>query len=138
MAGFAGLRGTGSWGTDERPKSFREHILFSNPNGKAPIFALTARVGKETVNDPEFAWWEEKFTHPRVRTNGTIASGVNALVVDSGALELVAGDVLQVEKTETATYDNEIVVVSSVTNDTTLSIKRGQAGSTAAQITTLD
>ena len=38
MFGIAGLRGTGDWGLDERPKSFREGILRFNPNGTAPIF----------------------------------------------------------------------------------------------------
>ncbi len=56
MAAVAGLRGTGDWGTDERPKNFREMILWRNPNGTAPIFALMARVQKESVNDPEFSW----------------------------------------------------------------------------------
>jgi hypothetical protein len=43
MSGIAGLRGTGDFGTDERPKGFREGILFFNPNGEAPIFALRPR-----------------------------------------------------------------------------------------------
>jgi hypothetical protein len=53
MSGVAGLRGTGDWGVDERPKNFREMILFRNANGSAPIFALTARARKKTVDDPE-------------------------------------------------------------------------------------
>lgn len=56
MAAVAGLRGTGDWATDERPKNFREFILFRNPNGTAPIFALMARVQKESTDDPEFSW----------------------------------------------------------------------------------
>ena len=47
MSGIAGLRGTGNWGTDERPKSFRESILFFSPNGTAAIFGLTAKAGKK-------------------------------------------------------------------------------------------
>jgi hypothetical protein len=52
MSGIAGLRGTGDWGTDERPKSFREGILRFNPNGTAPIFALSSKAKKRTVTDP--------------------------------------------------------------------------------------
>lgn len=33
---------------------YRELILWRNPNGTAPIFALMARVQKESVNDPDF------------------------------------------------------------------------------------
>jgi len=54
MSAIAGLRGTGDWGTDERPKSFRDNVLRYNPNGTAPIFALTAKAKKRTVDDPEF------------------------------------------------------------------------------------
>jgi hypothetical protein len=131
---FAGIRGTGDWGTDERPKSFREMILKKNPNGDAPIFALMARMKKESVDDPEFSWWEEQLNIIRVSINYTTGyiSTDNTLIIDDGGLKLVAGDVLQIEKTETATYDNELVVVSSVTSDTTIVVKRGQAGSTAA------
>ena len=46
MTAFAGLRGTGDWGTDERPKNFRELILWANPNCRAPLFALMARMKK--------------------------------------------------------------------------------------------
>lgn len=30
MAGFLGMRGTGDWVTDQRPKSWRETILYLN------------------------------------------------------------------------------------------------------------
>jgi hypothetical protein len=41
---IAGLRGTGDWGTDERPKNFREMILWRNPNGQAPLTAIMAKA----------------------------------------------------------------------------------------------
>lgn len=52
----AGLRGTGDWATDERPKNFREYILWRKPNGSAPLLALTSKIGSEETNDPEFNW----------------------------------------------------------------------------------
>ena len=42
----AGLRGTGDWGTDERPKNFRETILWRDPNGSAPLTALMSKMKK--------------------------------------------------------------------------------------------
>lgn len=57
----AGLRGTGDFATDERPKNFREMILKRNPNGTAPLTALLAKMKKESVDDPEFAWWDKFF-----------------------------------------------------------------------------
>ena len=50
MAAVAGLRGTGDFGTDERPKDFREMILFLNPNGDTPIFGLTSKAKKRIVS----------------------------------------------------------------------------------------
>jgi hypothetical protein len=58
MPAIAGLRGTGTadWGTDERPKNFREMILWRNPNGSAPLTALMSKMRSESTDDPEFAW----------------------------------------------------------------------------------
>ena len=136
MVYFAGLRGSGSFGTDERPKSFREMILWMNPNGLAPIFALSSKAKEEAVDDPEFAWWEEINTICRLRLNDAdnMAAGDTAVVVDSGALELNVGDILQVEKTQDATYTNELVRVTAVTSDTAFTIARGAANTTAASI----
>lgn len=132
-SGIAGLRGTLDWGTDERPKNFREMILWRNPNGSAPLTALMARMKSESVNDPEFSWWEEELNAIRVTMDATGASATStAFGLTSGGLHLVPGDVLMVEKTETATYDNELVEVSSVTSDTAIVVKRGRAGTTAA------
>lgn len=135
MPYFAGLRGTGSFGADERPKNFREMILWLNPNGSAPLYALTSKGKTEPVNDPEFSWWEETLTICRLNVTPAIASTVTTtFVVSSGALELIPGDLLQVEKAQVAAYDNEIVRVVSITSDTTFVVQRGAAGSTAATL----
>jgi len=133
---FAGLRGTGDWGTDERPKNFREYILWANPNGSAPLTALLARAKKETVDDPQFFWWEETLSAVRVTINYSTGylSTDTTLVIAQDGLRLVPGDILQVEKTEDTGYTNEFLEVSSVTNDTTIVVKRGAANTTAAAI----
>lgn len=133
---FAGLRGTGSWGTDERPKNFRQGILWLRPNGTTPVTALLARSRKSSVNDPEYSHWEEKLQNLRLTINdGTGYSAASTtLTVDSGGLDAVAGDLFLMEVTETATYAEEIVEISSVTNDTTIVVKRGVAGTTAIGI----
>ena len=149
MSGIAGLRGTGDWGTDERPKDFRESILFFSPNGDAPIFGLTSKAGKRSVSDPEYAWWAESNNIIRLQVNqaGGYLSTDTTLVVDSpdptastmGALygtatHLKPGDLLLVEKADQATFDNEIVMVDTVLSDTTFTVLRGQAGTTPAAI----
>lgn len=136
--GFAGMRGNGNWGTDERPKDFRESILWLNPNGQAIFTALSSKMAKpESVTDPEFNWWEETLGLLRIQANGAITSGVTALVIDSGGLDCVVGDIFMVEQTgssQTTTFTNELVTVTAVNSDTSLTISRGTANSTAATI----
>ncbi len=148
MTAIAGLRGTGDWATDERPKNFREFILRRNPNGTAPMFALMARVGKEAVNDPEFSWWDEPNDLVRLTVAGALGSGDTLITVDSSdpsesapanfwglAKHLVPGDMLLVEPAvDAATFDHEILVVTSVVSDTQFLVDRGQAGTSAAAI----
>lgn len=147
MSGIAGLRGTGDWGTDERPKDFRESILFFSPNGDSPIFALTSKAGKKSVSDPEYAWWAEANTVIRLQVNGALTSGDTTVAVDTPdptattmsalygtATHLKAGDLLLVEKADQATFDNELVMVDTVLSDTSFTIKRAQGGTSAASI----
>ena len=148
MAAVAGLRGSGDWGTDERPKNFRELILFRNPNGSAPLFALMSKVQKESVDDPEFAWWDEPNDLVRLQSSQSHASGVTTIKVDSSdpstsapgnvgglATHLKAGDQLLVEpSTDNATYDHEIIEVVTVVSATEFTCKRAQQGTSAATI----
>lgn len=140
MATVAGMRGTADWGTDERPKNFRETILWRNPNGMAPLTALMSKMKTESLDDPEFSWWEEELNALRLTmANGTAYTSTDTSIVVStnlgaDARDAIPGDIFQVEKTLVTTYDNEFVIVSSVTNSTTIVFKRGQLGSTQAAI----
>lgn len=151
MSGIAGLRGTGDWGTDERPKDFRESILFYNPNGTAPIFALTGKAGKKTVTDPQFSWWSEPNTLWRGVTSlggGTLAAGDTTVTIAStdptastpGALwstasHLKQGDLLMVEPaTDLVAFTMEIIQVDTVLSDTQFTALRGAGGTTPATI----
>lgn len=152
MAAIAGIRGTGDWATDERPKNFRELIMFRQPNGSAPLFALLAKAGKETVDDYDFSWWDEPVTITRLQLNmsGGAAAAVTTLVIDSSdpdtsnpdrnwgvAKHLAPNDVLMYEPA-TDTFANfaatEYVRVVQVLDDTSIIVQRGFAGSTPATI----
>ena len=144
----AGLRGTGDWGTDERPKNFRAGILRFNPNGTAPIFALTGKGKKRTTNDPEFSWWCEGNTLIRLQVNGALVAADTLITVDTldptsttlganwgTATNLKGGDILLVEPlTDNATFNHELLEVDTVMSDTQFSVKRGAGGTTAASI----
>lgn len=135
---FAGLRGTGDWGVDERPKNFREMILWRNPNGSAPLTALMSKMKTEKTDDPEFAWWEEEQNAINVVIDGISLAADTAIELVSGGLLLVPGDLLLISKTEIAGYDNEIMEVTAVTDDTNIVCTRGAAGTTAADTVDLD
>jgi hypothetical protein len=154
MSGVAGLRGTGDWGTDERPKDFRESILFYNPNGTAPIFALTGKAGKKVVTDPQFFWWSEPNTLWRSTTNlsgGTLAATDTTFTIAAAdptsttpgtpwaaATHLKQGDLILIEGTaDSATFNNEVVQVQTVLSDTQFTVTRGVGGTTAGTIADL-
>src|SRR5690606_5231798 len=138
----AGLRGSGDFASNERPEDFREMILFRRPNGSPPMLALMSKARKAQVADPTFHWWDEAVDNVRLQVKGALAAGDTTVIVDSGdpdtsaptnvygtAKHLTPGTILQVEKTtETAAYDNELLLVESVQSDTQFTIKRGFAG----------
>ena len=74
----AGLRSTSSdyHNDDERPRNFREAILWLDPNGMTPITALSAKMKKETTDDPEINWWEEVLDSKRALVTN-VAGGQN-------------------------------------------------------------
>ena len=146
----AGLRGTGDWGTDERPKNFRESILWMEPNGDSPMLALSARAKgkKKSVDDPEFSWWNEPVDNVRLQVDAAFGSGDTLITVDSAdptagaikvgygkATHLVPGDILMVEPAvDNVTDDFERMVVVSVLSETSFTVQRGAVGSAAASI----
>lgn len=145
---IAGLRGTGDWGTDERPKNFRAGILRYNPNGTAPIFALTGKTKKKTTNDPEFSWWNEGNTLIRLQVNGALGAADTLVTVDSPdptsttmganwgtATNLKEGDILLVEPAaDNATFNHELIEVDTVMSDTQFTVRRAAGGTSAAAI----
>lgn len=150
MAAVAGVRGTGDWGTDERPKDFRNYILWRNPNGSTPITGLMGKGGKEITKDPEFSWWDEPVDLVRLQVNVavTLTATDTLITVDSVdtsasdpdkgwgvAKHLVPGDILMVEPAaDAASFTPEYVQVTAVSSDTQFSVNRGVSGSTASTI----
>ena len=135
----AGLRGTGDWATDERPKNFREMILWRNPNGMAPLTALLSKMKSESTDDPEFAWYEEELNALRLTVNYTTGYSTTdtSIAVTSNvtdATDVVAGDIFLVEKALTPAYSNEVVIATANGSASSVVFARGQQGSTAAPL----
>ena len=91
MAAFLGMRGTGSWATDQRPKSYRESILFLHPNGTAPLTAIMSKLKSETVDDPDFSWWTKGLATQRAAITG-IYTDIGLVTAQTDVATAVAGD----------------------------------------------
>lgn len=137
MTAVAGLRGTGDWSAGQRPLSWREYILWRDPNGQAPLQALMARMASERPTDPEFNWFEEQLDQAIVTTSGAITSETTIPIV-SGGKHLVEGDLLLVQLTQSdANYDIELLEVTGHTGgseDTSIVVARGARGTTQNNI----
>jgi hypothetical protein len=88
--GFLGMRGTGDWATDQRPKSWREVLLFLYPNGMVPLTAILSKMRSEAVTDPQFYWWTKGLATQRAAVTGVYTDALSTPYV-SGA---TAGTVL--------------------------------------------
>jgi hypothetical protein len=101
VTAFLGMRGTGDWATDERPKSWRQGILRLYPNGTAPLTGLLSKMAEERVDDPEFNWWTKMLpTQGGDVTNIYTNAGLSVAYTSGG----VAGDTVYVKLAE-ATAD---------------------------------
>jgi Family of unknown function (DUF5309) len=131
MAAFLGLRGTGDFTSDERPKNYREKILQLFPNGEAPLTALLSMLKSQPTDDPEYNWWEKRLPLQRMLASvgGALSTDVT-INVDSHAKDAVKGTVLMNESTGERMY-----VDQDPTSDTAIHVIRG-FGTTAAQAVT--
>lgn len=131
-----GLRDTSGFVTDQRPKNWREGIMLLYPNGKAPLTALTTLMKSESVTDPEYYWWDKKLNTRRLLISASFNASQTTISVtaegstSAGALSLKEGDVLYVENT-----GEKLRIASNPISDTSLTVTRGFAGSTATAVT---
>jgi len=54
---FMGMRGSGDFATDQRPKNWRQKILHIAPNGDTPLNAMLSMMKEESTDDAQFHWW---------------------------------------------------------------------------------
>ena len=91
MSGFLGMRGTGDWVTDQRPKNWRETMLFLYPNGSMPLTAIMSKMKSEKTDDPQFYWWTKLLPTQAATVTGIYTdSGMTSAYASGG----VAGSVL--------------------------------------------
>lgn len=85
MAAIQGLRGTGEFGVDFRPKNYRELFTLLEPNGSAPLNALLAMTQGEATDDPEFKHFRDEMPERKMKVNASAGynATATAITVDS-------------------------------------------------------
>ena len=73
MAAIQGMRGTGEFNVDFRPKNYRELYTLLEPNGNAPLNAMLAMGSSSSTNDPEYKNFRDALPERRV-VAGTVPS----------------------------------------------------------------
>lgn len=88
---FLGMRGNGDWVTDQRPKNWREVILYRYPNGDMPLTAILSKMASEKTDDPEFNWWTKDLATQSATITGRYTDSTLGTAYVSGGQ---AGDFL--------------------------------------------
>lgn len=118
MAAITGLRGTGEFSTDFRPKNYRELFTLLEPNGNAPLNALLAMGSSESTDDPEYKNFRDELPDRKMQVNGAVAS------TSTGTITIDASD------------DNKFAIAGSIViNATTGEVMHVTADTTATTLT---
>jgi hypothetical protein len=137
MSAIQGLRGTGQFGVDFRPTSYRELFTLIEPNGTAPLNALLSMANSESTDDPKFLHFRDEMPARVLTTNASALVGDTTITVTNIADNafVVPGTLLLNTRT------NEILRASATTVASTTTITnmtRGASGSTAAAMNSAD
>lgn len=120
-AGIQGLRGTGQFSVDFRPKNYRELYTLLEPNGNAPLNALLSMTNSESTNDPEYKNFRDELPDRVLVQSGgatNVAGTINVTANDNNKFA-VNGAVLVNQRT------GEVFQCSADTTGTALTVTRG-------------
>ena len=130
MAAIQGLRGTGEFSSDFRPKNYRELYTLLEPQGNAPLNALLAMGSSEATDDPEFKNFRDELPDRKMKVNGAVAStSTTTITLDaSDDNKFAIGGSIVINSAT-----GEVMHVTADTTGTTLTATRN-IGGTAHQI----
>jgi len=127
MAAIQGLRGSGEFSTDFRPKNYRELFTLLEPNGNAPLNALLAMGSSEPTDDPEYKNFRDELPERKLTVNGAVAStSTGTVTIDASDDNKFAISGAIVVNSETG----EVMHVTADTTATTLTVTRNIGGTT--------
>jgi hypothetical protein len=98
MSAFLGMRGNGDWITDQRPKNWRETMLFLYPNGSMPLTAIMSKMKSEKTDDPQYYWWTKLLPNQAAAVTGVYTDTALLTAYVSGG---VAGSVIYLKMLST-------------------------------------
>lgn len=126
-AAIQGLRGTGEFDVDFRPKNYRELFTLLEPNGTAPLNALLAMGGSESTDDPEYKNFRDELPDRKLKADGAVASTSTATVTltasDDNKYAIKGAIVI-------SAATGEVMHVTADTTGTTLTVTRNIGGTT--------
>ena len=130
MAAIQGLRGTGEFTSDFRPKNYRELFTLLEPNGNAPLNALLAMGSSEPTDDPEYKNFRDELPERTLKVNGAVAStSTTSITIDAADDNKFAVKGAIIVNSETS----EVMHATADTTGTTLTVTRN-IGGTSHQI----
>lgn len=134
-----GMSGTGDYSANvhERPKNYREAILYLQRNGTAPLTAILTKLKREMVDDPEFNWFEKDL--PTVKTTITApATAQAAFSTTPVAFTVASTDGFRVNDVCRIPATGETILITVVTDATHFSALRSLGDSGQDAITASD
>lgn len=104
MAVIPGIRGSGNWETDQKVGSFREGILLLEPNGDAPLFALTSKLKEKQIDDTTHSWFKKAIAQDTATVTDVYENAALSDAYDAGD-DYPAGSVVYLKMTASAIAD---------------------------------
>lgn len=83
---IAGMAGVGDFVTNERPEAWRAGLLRQEPNGNAPLTALTALMPSRMVTDELYHYWRKDLPTQRVTITGIYTNAALSTKYTSGGV----------------------------------------------------
>jgi len=125
MPAFQGLRGTGEFSVDFRPKNYRELFTLLEPNGNAPLNALLSMGSSESSDDPEYKNFRDELPERRLvaaSANASTSTTTTTLTSNDDNKFAIKGAIIVNVRT------GEVMQVTADTTSTTLTATRNIGG----------
>ena len=126
MAAIQGMRGTGEFGTDFRPKNYRELFTLLEPNGNAPLNALVSMGSSASTDAPSYKNFRDELPDRVVQVNNGAGYNDSATSITIDAADdnkiAISGAIIISQAT------GEVMQATADTTGTTLTVSRNIGG----------